>query len=111
MNKVDTITGITSRVLEKYRNSIPRKAFIDAMDLVKETVIESAKIPTGDPVPGITIIKNPDTAAEQLADLLSGCCPPFAEGAGPVPCDETTCRDCWLAWLTTGKPGNNGKEE
>lgn len=112
MNKVDTITSITSKVLNKYRNSIPRKAFIDAMDLVKEAVIESSKIPAGDPIPGIAIIKNPDATAEQLAGLLSGACPPFAEGAGFVSCDETSCRDCWLAWLSTGKPRRtDGKEE
>lgn len=31
MSKIATITRITSRVLDKYRNSIPRKAFIDAI--------------------------------------------------------------------------------
>lgn len=110
MNKIDTITNITSKVLGKYRNSIPRKAFIDAMDLVKETVIESAKIPTGEPVPGLQIVKSPYATAGELADLLSGSCPPFVESVA-VPCDETTCRNCWLAWLTSGRPRNNGKEE
>ena len=42
MNKIDTITRITAKVLDKYRNSIPRKAFIDAMDRVKEEAIEAS---------------------------------------------------------------------
>ena len=32
MSKVDNVTHIMSQVLDRYRNSIPRKAFIDAMD-------------------------------------------------------------------------------
>ena len=41
MNKIATITRITSRVLDKYRNSIPRKAFIDAMEQVAAEAITS----------------------------------------------------------------------
>ena len=44
---------------------------------------------------------------EELAELLSGACPPFTSECDPVHCHTTNCRDCWLAWLTTGKPANN----
>ena len=106
MSKVNTITHITAKVLEKYRNSIPRKAFIEAMELVKEEVIEAATVPDCDPVPGLQIIKSPYATAGELADLLSGSCPPFSSRCEGVSCDRTTCRDCWLSWLTTGKPKN-----
>ncbi len=111
MNKIDTITQIEAKVLDKYRNSIPRKAFIEAIELIKDSAIESAKVPEGEPVPGLQIIKSPYATAGELSELLSGSCPPFAEGCGDVSCRDTSCRDCWLAWLTTGRPKNEGKEE
>ena len=95
MSKIATITRITSRVLDKYRNSIPRKAFIDA--------ITSGEKQLGAPAPGIEILKRPDATAGELADLISGACPPFPNGFSEVHCDEQSCRACWLSWLTTGK--------
>lgn len=42
MSKIDNITGITSRVLDRYRNSIPRKAFTQAIeDVVAEAIDQS----------------------------------------------------------------------
>ena len=58
MNKIDTITQIETKILDKYRNSIPRKAFIEAIELIKDCAIESSKIPDGEPVPGLQIIKS-----------------------------------------------------
>ena len=111
MSKIDTIDHITSKNLEKYRNSIPRKAFVAAMDLVKDATVEAAQVPDGEPVPGIQIIKSPYATAGELADLLSGACPPFTSGCWPVPCSGTPCRECWLAWLATGRPPEQRKEE
>jgi len=111
MNKIDTITQIETKALDKYRNSIPRKAFIEAIELIKDCAIESSKIPDGEPVPGLQIIKSPYATAGEPADLLSGACPPFAAGCSTVSCNNTTCRDCWASWLTTGRPKNEGKEE
>ena len=39
MNKSNTILQITSEVLDRYRNSISRKAFIQAMERVIELVL------------------------------------------------------------------------
>ena len=103
MSKISTITRITSRVLDKYRNSIPRKAFIDAMEQVAAEAITSGEKQLGAPVPGIEILKRPDAIAGELADLISGACPPFPNGFSEVHCDEQSCHACWLAWLTTGK--------
>ena len=111
MSKVDNINHITAKVLERYRNSIPRKAFIDAMNEVIEEVVESPLVETGEPVPGLQIIKSPYATAGELADLLSGACPPFRT-SGEVDCRNVHCRDCWASWLTTGKPPKfDGKEE
>lgn len=104
MNKIHTITRITSEVLDKYRNSIPRKAFTRAMERVTEEALTSGEIQPGHAQPGLEIIKQPGATAGELADLLSGSCPPYGEGAGFVHCDEASCRDCWLAWLVTGLP-------
>ena len=41
MNKSDTIIQITSDVLDRYRSSIPRKAFTRAMEQVIELVLDS----------------------------------------------------------------------
>lgn len=70
MSKIATITRITSRVLDKYRNSIPRKAFIDAMEQVAAEAITSGEKQLGAPAPGIEILKRPDATAGELADLI-----------------------------------------
>ena len=54
---------------------------------------------------GLELLKSLDTTAGEIADIISQACPPV----GPVHCDKTRCRDCWLAWLTTGKAA--GSEE
>jgi len=115
MSKINIITRITSETLDKYRNSIPRKAFTRAMERIAEEVITSGERQTAGPIPGIEIIKRPDITTGELADLLSGCCPPFPDGFSVVHCDEVSCRACWLAWLTTGKSptlkeGDDGHE-
>ena len=43
MNKSNMILQITSEVLDRYRNSIPRKAFIEAMEHVNELVLGPGK--------------------------------------------------------------------
>lgn len=107
MNKIETITSIEAKILDKYRNSIPRKAFVEAIELIKDAAVESSATPSGEPVPGIQSIKSQYATAGELADLLSGSCPPFSEKAGAVSCSATSCRDCWLAWLTTGTPNKS----
>lgn len=104
MSKVNDVTRIMSETLDRYRNSIPRKAFVRAMERVIEEALGQTDIKAGEAAPGVAIIKNPDITVERLADLLSGACPPFAESAGFASCDETSCRDCWASWLATGKP-------
>lgn len=52
---------------------------------------------------GLGIINASATTAEQLAAIMANGRPPFEEG-GSVACDLVTCEQCWLAWLTTGKP-------
>ena len=94
---------IAEEYLERYRNSIPRKAFIEAVDRI------AGKVPhqptsAGEGGPGIEIIKRPDITADKLADLLSGACPPFCCEDSAVHCGDFTCRACWLSWLTTGQP-------
>ncbi len=48
---------------------------------------------------GLEIIKAPDTTAGEIADIISRPCPPVIPGE----CDRLSCRECWLAWLTTGE--------
>ena len=50
---------------------------------------------------GLEILKAPGTTAGESAAILSKGHPPFGEGE--VRCDLVDCKDCWLAWLTTGK--------
>lgn len=52
---------------------------------------------------GLEIIKALDTTAGEIAEIISKGHPPFADD-GAVACDLVTCEQCWLAWLTTGKP-------
>ncbi len=47
---------------------------------------------------GLEFLKAPDTTAGEIADIISQPCPPIV----PENCDAISCRDCWLAWLTTG---------
>lgn len=49
---------------------------------------------------GLEIIKAPGTTAGEIADIISKPCPPII----PAECDKLSCRECWLAWLTTGEP-------
>ncbi len=53
------------------------------------------------PRTGLEILKAPGTTAGEIAALLETGHPPFEEGT--VECDLVSCKDCWLAWLTTGK--------
>lgn len=45
---------------------------------------------------GLEILRNPDTTAEQIADIIAEHCPPVTHEH----CDKLPCRECWLAWLT-----------
>lgn len=49
---------------------------------------------------GLEFLRAPDTTAEQIADIIAEHCPPVT----PEHCDKLSCRECWLAWLTTGEP-------
>lgn len=44
---------------------------------------------------GMELLKRPDITAGEIADIISGQCPPVT----PENCDDASCRDCWLAWL------------
>lgn len=54
---------------------------------------------------GLEIIRAPGTTAGEIADIIAEHCPPIT----PEHCDKLACRDCWLAWLTTGEPGQNAR--
>lgn len=110
MSKVDTVMRIMSKELDRYRNSIPRKAFTRAMERVIEEVVTQSETAPSHPAPGIQIIKQPDITAGELADLLSGCCPPFCCEDSVVHCDAQSCRACWLSWLASGTPPKKGGE-
>ena len=49
---------------------------------------------------GLDLFRSPTTAADEIADIVSAQCPPVV----PENCDAFSCRECWLAWLTTGEP-------
>lgn len=49
---------------------------------------------------GLELLKAPSTTAGEIADIISGHCPPVV----PTECDRLSCRECWLSWLTTGEP-------
>lgn len=49
---------------------------------------------------GLELLKAPGTTAGEIADIISEHCPPVV----PTNCDLLSCRECWLAWLTTGEP-------
>ena len=63
MSKINDITAITSRTLDRYRNSIPRKAFIEAMEAVAAEVVGQSETAPANTAPGIQIIKQPDITA------------------------------------------------
>lgn len=49
---------------------------------------------------GLELLRNTETTAGEIADIISEHCPPVTPGN----CDRLSCRACWLAWLTTGEP-------
>lgn len=49
---------------------------------------------------GLGLLRSPKTTADEIADIVSAQCPPVV----PENCDAFSCRECWLAWLTTGEP-------
>lgn len=104
MNKANTILQITSEVLDRYRNSITRKAFTQAMERVIELVLGPGELPSQTACPGLQILRNPEMDTEYLAQLLSGSCPPFPQEQADFDCQEFDCRTCWQSWLATGRP-------
>lgn len=54
----------------------------------------------GESMNGLDLFRSPKTAADEIADIVSAQCPPVV----PENCDAFSCRECWLAWLTTGEP-------
>lgn len=48
---------------------------------------------------GLQIIKATGATAGEIADIISKPCPPIETTA----CDRISCRECWIAWLTTGE--------
>ena len=48
---------------------------------------------------GLELLKAPGTTAGEIADIIAEHCPPVV----PTECDRLSCRECWLAWLVTGK--------
>lgn len=57
---------------------------------------------------GLEILRNPDTTAEQIVDIIAEHCPPVV----PEHCDWLSCRACWEAWLTTkGPPKGEGPSD
>lgn len=49
---------------------------------------------------GFELLKAPGTTAGEIVDIIAEHCPPIT----PEHCDKLSCRDCWMAWLTTGEP-------
>lgn len=49
------------------------------------------------------MLQTPDASVDKLADIFWKGHPPFQPGA-KTDCSHVTCRECWLAWLTTGEP-------
>ena len=71
MNKSNTILQITSEVLDRYRNSISRKAFIHEMDRVIELVLcPGVHLPLA-ASGGLQLIGDPEMDNARLAQLLS----------------------------------------
>ncbi|MFR8004511.1 MAG: hypothetical protein ACLU6E_01995 [Dysosmobacter welbionis] len=104
MNKSNEIIQITSSVLERYRSSIPRKAFAEAMERVIESVLGPGECPAKSDCPGLVMLRAPNMDAEHMAQLICGACPPFPLELGGFSCCEQDCQSCWKAWLETGRP-------
>lgn len=92
MNKSNTILQITSEVLDRYRNSISRKAFIQAMERVIELVLGPGEHLPQAACPGLQLIRSPEMDSECLAQLLSGACPPFQQAKADFDCREFDCQ-------------------
>ena len=110
MNKSNTIIRITSDVLGRYRNSITRNAFTQAMQRVAELTLGPGGPPPQPACPGLTLLQSPDLTLEQKALLICGACPPFPAELGDFPCHEQDCQTCWQSWLTTGEPPQVNEE-
>lgn len=50
---------------------------------------------------GLEFLRASGTTVEEIADVVSAPCPPYGSA---IECDHVSCRECWLAWLTTGEP-------
>lgn len=64
MNKANTIVRITSDVLSRYRNSITRKAFTQAMERVAELTLGPGGSPPQSVCPGFVLLQSPDLTTE-----------------------------------------------
>lgn len=104
MNKINTILQITSEILDRYRNSIPRKAFIRAMERVMDCTLGPGEQMLQVAYPGMQLNRDAEVSDELIAQLLSGACPPFSRQSTDFDCKEYDCHVCWRAWLTTGMP-------
>lgn len=72
MNKSNEIIQITSSVLERYRSSIPRKAFAEAMERVIELVLGPGECPATSDCPGLVMLRSPNMEVEHMAQLICG---------------------------------------
>ena len=70
MNKSNTILQITSEVLDRYRNSISRKAFIQAMERVIELVLGPGEHLPQAACPGLQLIRAHETGRNLVCRLL-----------------------------------------
>lgn len=104
MNKHNMILRITSEVLDRYRNSIPRKAFIQSMEQVNELVLGPAERLPQAVNPGLQLIRASELEVDQISQLISGACPPFSLNNSDFACQEHDCQECWKSWLMTGMP-------
>ena len=104
MNKYNMILRITSEILDRYRNSIPRKAFIQSMEQVNELVLGPAERLPQAVNPGLQLIRASELEADQISQLISGACPPFSLDHSDFVCQEHDCQECCKAWLLTGMP-------
>lgn len=109
MNKSNTVLQITSEVLDRYRNSIPRKAFVRAMEQVIELVLGPGERLPQAVNPGLQLIRASGLDVEQISQLISGACPPFSLDHGDYSCQEHECQECWKSWLLTGMPPKKEK--
>lgn len=104
MNKSNSILQVTSEVLGRYRNAIPRKAFIQAMERVIELTLGPGGRLQQAVCPGLRLLQAPELDEEHAAQLLCGSCPPFPQEDADFACQEFDCQACWTSWLKTGRP-------